>query len=133
MFRDNKQQSTRWGQQPETAMAMAMALRLIISLQIFVAALSLVDSGWWASSFSLCFCSILQQKFFVLRLTFLLHFLNCNNKIISFINSRFHVIVLTILTCLCMYCRYFQFVGYRILQIREENHLATFVGSVRRS
>jgi len=123
MFRANKQQSTSWGRQPETAMAMAMAPRLIISLQIFVAVLSLVDSGWWASSFSLCFCSILQQKFFVFCLTFLLHFLNCNNNN-SFINSRFHVIVLTILMCMCMcmYCQYFQFVGYRILPIREENH-----------
>jgi len=82
MFRANKQQSTSWGRQPETAMAMAMAMapRLIISLQIFVASLSLVDRGWWASSFSLCFCSILQQKIFVFGLTFLLHFLNRNNN-----------------------------------------------------
>jgi len=73
-FRANKLQSTSWGPQPETAMGMAMAPRLIISLQIFVAALSLVDSGWWASSFSLCFCSILQQKFFCLSLDFLVSF-----------------------------------------------------------
>jgi len=40
-----------------------MVPRLIISLQIFVAALSLVDSSWWASSFSLVFVQFCNRNF----------------------------------------------------------------------